>query len=225
MEMELQCCGEFEAGSRKYKSKPLTIQKYLDFCVNHKHSDLTADHLRKIISIHGLKSLHKVKKEVLIDAVDSIKLMDLTRSTINDDNVSSYAFINSQEAIKDLICLNWIECSVTSFKTLNYDLISLQSVSTFGLKSLSTKKKRTKMIRSKEGIQPVCSLTSGDQCSVAKGNTADCAAADYLSSSSLLLEEGEERPRHKRQASGRLEEKSVGFCGISIPELNLIQTG
>ncbi|XP_074354003.1 uncharacterized protein LOC141692939 [Apium graveolens] len=205
--MELQCCGEFEAESRKYKTKLLTIQKYLDFCVNHKHSDLTADQLRKIISIHGFKSLHKVKKEVLIDVVDSIKLMDLTRSTINDDNVSSDAFITSQEAIKDLICLNWIECSVTSFKTVNYDLISLQNASTIGLKSFSTKKRRTKMIKSKEEIQQVCSLASGDQCSVAKGtiNIADCAAADYRSSSSLLPEEGEARPIRKQQASGRLE--------------------
>ncbi|KAL8096063.1 hypothetical protein AgCh_037136 [Apium graveolens] len=145
--------------------------------------------------------------EVLIDVVDSIKLMDLTRSTINDDNVSSDAFITSQEAIKDLICLNWIECSVTSFKTVNYDLISLQNASTIGLKSFSTKKRRTKMIKSKEEIQQVCSLASGDQCSVAKGtiNIADCAAADYRSSSSLLPEEGEARPIRKQQASGRLE--------------------
>lgn len=122
--------------------------------------------------------------------VDSINLMDLTRSTINDDNVSSYAFITSQEAIKDLICLNWIECSVTSFKTLNsvkYDLISLQSSGTFGLKSFAQKKKRTKMIKSKEGIVPACPLASGDQCSVAKGNIGDCAAADHISSSSLLV--------------------------------------
>ncbi|KAL8119275.1 hypothetical protein AgCh_016702 [Apium graveolens] len=127
--------------------------------------------------------------EVLIDAVDSIKLMDLTRSFFNDDNVSSNVFITSQEAIKDLICLNWIECSVTSFKTVNYDLINLQNASTFGLKLFSMKKKRTKMIKSKEGIQLVCSLASCDQCSVAKGiiNIANCAAADYRSSSSLLV--------------------------------------
>lgn len=43
------------------------------------------------------------------------------------------------------------------------------------------------MIRSKEGIQPVCSLASGDQCSVAIGKIADCAAADYLSTTSLLV--------------------------------------
>ncbi|XP_063935949.1 uncharacterized protein LOC108226866 isoform X2 [Daucus carota subsp. sativus] len=196
--MELQCCGEYEAERRKCKSKPLTIQKYLDFCEYHKHSDLTADHLRKIISIHGFKSLRKVKKEVLIDAVDSIKLMDLTRSTINDDTVSSYAFITSEEAIKDLICLNWIECSVTSFKTLNSDLTSLQNAGTFGSKTLAMKKKRAKMIKPKEGIQPVCSLASGDQCSVAKGSIGDCAAADHP-------EEGGERPTRKRQAPGRLE--------------------
>ncbi|KAF1002355.1 hypothetical protein AG4045_022272, partial [Apium graveolens] len=87
--------------------------------------------------------------EVLIDAVDSIKLMELTRSTFNDDNMSSDVFITSQEAIKDLICLNWIECSVTSFITVNYDLISLQNASTFGLKLFSMKKNRRKMIKSK----------------------------------------------------------------------------
>ena len=43
------------------------------------------------------------------------------------------------------------------------------------------------MIKSKEGIQPACSLASGDQCSVAVGKIADCAAADYLSPSSLLV--------------------------------------
>lgn len=115
--------------------------------------------------------------------------MDLTRSTISDDNVSSYAFISSGEAIKDIMCLNWIECSVTSFKTFNsvdYDLISLQNANEVAMRSKTVKKKQPKVSRLKDVVEPACSLASGDQCS-AKGNTGDCAAAKFFSSSSLLV--------------------------------------
>ncbi|KAK1405070.1 hypothetical protein POM88_004675 [Heracleum sosnowskyi] len=190
--MELQYCGEFEAGSSKCKIRNLTVQKYLGFCESHNHSDLNVYQLKKVISIHGFKTtLPNVRKEVLIDAVDSIELMDLTRSTINDDNVSSYAFITSGEAMKDLMCLNWTECSLTSFKTFNsvsYDLIGLQNANDVALKSNTMKKKESKMSRIKDVTEPACSLASGDQCS-AKGNTGDHAAAEYLSSSSLLTME------------------------------------
>ncbi|XP_074346351.1 uncharacterized protein LOC141685127 isoform X2 [Apium graveolens] len=188
--MELQCCGEFEAGgSSKFKNKNLTVHKYLEFCESHNHSDLTVHQLKKVISIHGFKTTPpKGRKEVLIDAIDSIELMDLTRSTINDDDVSSYAFITSGEAVKDLMCLNWINCSVTSFKTfnsVNYDLISPQNANEVAMKSKTMKKKKPKVSRLKDAVEPACSLASGDQCS-AKGNTGACAAAEFFSSSSLL---------------------------------------
>uniref|UniRef100_A0A165Z0P2 Uncharacterized protein n=1 Tax=Daucus carota subsp. sativus TaxID=79200 RepID=A0A165Z0P2_DAUCS len=166
--MELQCCGEFEAG-RECRIKNLTVQKYLEFCELHKHSDLT---------------------EVLVDAVDSIQLMELTRSTITDDNLSSNAFITSEEAIKDLTCLNWIECSVTSFKTFNSVNDSLKNAKDVALKSKTEKKKPQKMSRLKDVAERACSLASGDQFS-AKGDTGDCAAADLLSLSSLLTTETE----------------------------------
>ncbi|WOG98570.1 hypothetical protein DCAR_0417914 [Daucus carota subsp. sativus] len=180
--MELQCCGEFEAG-RECRIKNLTVQKYLEFCELHKHSDLTVNQLQKIISIHGFKQL---RNEVLVDAVDSIQLMELTRSTITDDNLSSNAFITSEEAIKDLTCLNWIECSVTSFKTFNSVNDSLKNAKDVALKSKTEKKKPQKMSRLKDVAERACSLASGDQFS-AKGDTGDCAAADLLSLSSLLV--------------------------------------
>lgn len=115
--------------------------------------------------------------------------MDLTRSTINDNNVSSYAFITSEQAIKDLICLNWIECSVTSFKTfnsVNYELMSLQNANDVALKSKALKKKTPKRRRLKDAVEVTCSLASGEGCS-AKGNISNSAASDYNSSSSVLV--------------------------------------
>ena len=47
-----------------------------------------------------------------------IKPIDPARSTLND-SISSQAFMNLDETIKDLAALNWQECSVTSIKSIN----------------------------------------------------------------------------------------------------------
>ncbi|KAM3382694.1 hypothetical protein P3S68_008269 [Capsicum galapagoense] len=98
------------------KSQKMTLEKYLDFVGSNKQLDLTVANLNDIISIHGFKKT-KGQKKVLADAVNTIELMDLRRSTLQEE-ISSEAFISLDEAINDLTRLNWQECCVTSLQTI-----------------------------------------------------------------------------------------------------------
>lgn len=65
-------------------------------------------------------------QNVTMEAVKSIDLTEPSRSTRNEENVSSNAFMTLEEAISDLKQLNWQECCVTSIQTVNsvnHDLI------------------------------------------------------------------------------------------------------
>lgn len=64
--------------------------------------------------------MFQFSQKVLIEAVNSIELIHPSRSTIQNDNVSSCAFIPMEVVIKDLVDLNWQECTVTSLQTLNF---------------------------------------------------------------------------------------------------------
>lgn len=102
-----------------------------------------------------------------MDAVESIELMDLTRSTLKDDHISSCAFITPEEAIKDLIGLSWIECSVTSFKTLNsvnYDSMNLQIANNIASATKSESRKKQPKLRTK-ALKDQVDL-DGKECSV-----------------------------------------------------------
>ncbi|XP_049347134.1 uncharacterized protein LOC125811652 [Solanum verrucosum] len=100
----------------KKKSQKMTLEKYVDFIDSNKQFDLTIPNLNEIISIHGFKK-SKRQKKVLADAVNTIELMDLQRSTLQEE-ISSEAFVTLDEAIKDLTHLNWQECCVTSLQTI-----------------------------------------------------------------------------------------------------------
>lgn len=56
-------------------------------------------------------------QKVLIDAVESLDLVDLPRSTLCQ-SVSAFAAVSLDEAVADLGELNWQECCVTSVETL-----------------------------------------------------------------------------------------------------------
>ncbi|KAF3627111.1 hypothetical protein FXO38_28153 [Capsicum annuum] len=84
------------------KSQKMTLEKYLDFVGSNKQLDLTVANLND---------------KVLADAVNTIELMDLRRSTLQEE-ISSEAFISLDEAINDLTRLNWQECCVTSLQTI-----------------------------------------------------------------------------------------------------------
>ncbi|MCE2055710.1 hypothetical protein HAX54_043264 [Datura stramonium] len=98
------------------KSQKLTLENYIDFIDSNKQLDLTTANLNEIISIHGFKKA-KGQKKVLADAVNTIELMDMRRSTLQEE-ISSDAFVSLDEAIKDLTRLSWQECCVTSLQTI-----------------------------------------------------------------------------------------------------------
>ncbi|KAB2064162.1 hypothetical protein ERO13_A09G001600v2 [Gossypium hirsutum] len=98
------------------KSK-LSVEDYIQFLSSHKQRPLTINFLNQIISIHGFKKLTKHKKE-LSDAVETLDLMDLSRSTLKS-SISSNAWLTEKEVIGDLNCLEWQECCVTSIQALN----------------------------------------------------------------------------------------------------------
>nr|XP_043633085.1 uncharacterized protein LOC122604262 [Erigeron canadensis] len=77
---------------------------------------LNLEHL-DILMMHGFKS-NKVAKHDLLDAVRSIDLMDAHHSTLQSD-VSSNAFLDLNEVIKDLSALHWQECCIASIETVN----------------------------------------------------------------------------------------------------------
>ncbi|KAI4322764.1 hypothetical protein L6164_022429 [Bauhinia variegata] len=109
-----------EGSSRKRseKSQKLSLEDYIEFLRSHKTLHLTINQLNHIISIHGFKKIHHAVKKKLIDAVDTLDLMDSPRSTLNE-SVSSLAILTLEEAVADLNQLNWQECCVTSMQILN----------------------------------------------------------------------------------------------------------
>ncbi|KAI3457142.1 hypothetical protein Pfo_013805 [Paulownia fortunei] len=108
-----------ESGSRTRKRWKLTIEDYIDFIHSRDELDLTYDQFNQIIDMHGFKKIHKDHKRVLVEAVSKMELMDITRSTTQDDGVSSFAYITLEEAVRGLKDLDWQECQVSSLLTLN----------------------------------------------------------------------------------------------------------
>nr|GLL45483.1 uncharacterized protein LOC109169630 isoform X2 [Ipomoea trifida] len=112
-------------GSRRARGK-LTVEEYLYFIDSHKELELSVDHLREvlllelhIIDMHGFVKMSKTPKKLVLEAVDSLELMNPGRSTLQDDSVSSHVHLTVEEVIKDLDDLKWQECCVTSLHTFN----------------------------------------------------------------------------------------------------------
>uniref|UniRef100_A0A5B7C292 DUF7787 domain-containing protein n=1 Tax=Davidia involucrata TaxID=16924 RepID=A0A5B7C292_DAVIN len=159
---------------RMRRTQKISLEEYVNFIDSQKQIDLTVNHLNQIIEMHGFKKIHKAPKRVLIDAVNSIDLVDPSRSTLEDNNISSCAFITSEEAIKDLADLNWQECSVTFIQTLNsvnYDL-NLQNADPDSLKPKSKSRRRKKMRRlgGVDGINATTGCVGG-------GSQSACSSA------------------------------------------------
>ncbi|KAL4620569.1 hypothetical protein ACB092_06G164500 [Castanea dentata] len=102
----------------KTRTEKVSLENYIDFVLSNKQIDLTVNFLNQIINMHGFKRIHKVQKKVLTDAVNTLDLVDPSRSTLND-NVSCFAFVTLEDVILDLYDLNWQECCVTSIQTFN----------------------------------------------------------------------------------------------------------
>ncbi|KAH7577043.1 hypothetical protein ACOSP7_002219 [Xanthoceras sorbifolium] len=102
----------------KATKESLSMDEYLDFVVSPKEVDLTVPFLNQIISMHGFRKIHKMRKSVLSEAVRSLDLMDPSRSTLKE-NISPSASIAFDDIMVDLNDLSWQECCVTSIKTLS----------------------------------------------------------------------------------------------------------
>ncbi|KAF2302267.1 hypothetical protein GH714_033936 [Hevea brasiliensis] len=74
---------------------------------------------QEIIAMHGFRKIIKGPKKELTEAIETIDLLNLSRSTLGDNGVSSCAFINLEDVVSDLNDLNWQDCCVTSIQTLN----------------------------------------------------------------------------------------------------------
>ncbi|KAJ4729668.1 Regulator of rDNA transcription protein [Melia azedarach] len=95
----------------------LSLEKYLDFVISHKQTDLKVGFLRQIINMHGFKRIEG-PKSVVVDSVKAVDLMNPSRSTLRE-NISSAVSITLNDVMEDLKDLSWQECCVTSIKILN----------------------------------------------------------------------------------------------------------
>ncbi|XP_022944661.1 uncharacterized protein LOC111449050 [Cucurbita moschata] len=94
------------------KSNKISLEDYLDFFSSDKQLFLPVAYLNQIIRMHGYMNI-KGLKNVVKDAVGTINLVNLSRSTLKE-SISSSASITLEDVISDLKNLEWQECSVTS---------------------------------------------------------------------------------------------------------------
>ncbi|CAH1433475.1 unnamed protein product [Lactuca virosa] len=106
---------ESQGAAGKPWTPKLTLECYLN--LNNLDS-ISSTTLRKIITMHGFNSI-KVPKNDLMDAVGSIELMDAHHSTLENDFVSSDAYLSLNDVIEDLSDIHWQECCITSIQTIN----------------------------------------------------------------------------------------------------------
>ncbi|KAM7275989.1 hypothetical protein ACFE04_017855 [Oxalis oulophora] len=96
----------------------ISLDEYMDlFLSNHFHH-LTLTSLNQIINFHGFKKIHKTPKKVLIDALETIQLMDPSRSTLHEP-ISPGQPMPAEDILADLNTLNWQECHVSSVQVVN----------------------------------------------------------------------------------------------------------
>ncbi|KAL2471195.1 Uncharacterized protein Adt_39331 [Abeliophyllum distichum] len=126
-----------ETLTKKQKSM-LPMEDYLDLVEGHKNLvDLTFRQLQQILGMHGFKQM-KCQKNILMEVVSRIQLMNLGRSTLQDDGVSPSGCLTLEKVIKDLKDLDWHECHITSLRTQN----AANSAATNGAVSVKPKKGR-----------------------------------------------------------------------------------
>ncbi|CAM8990085.1 unnamed protein product [Rhodiola kirilowii] len=99
----------------------ISLDSYISFVESGDKSDYTVDCINQVIHSHGFRRIYKTPKKVLVEAVESIKMMDLSRLTLRE-NISPGPFISHDKMNADVKCLDWFECSnccVTSVHCLN----------------------------------------------------------------------------------------------------------
>ncbi|XP_020236353.1 uncharacterized protein LOC109815941 isoform X1 [Cajanus cajan] len=104
---------------RPSKSDKLCLEDYLHLLQSRQTLHLTMNQLNQVIRIHGFKKIHHAPKKVLVDAVESLDLVDLPRSTLRE-SVTAFAAVALEDVVADLGELNWQECCVTSVEKVSF---------------------------------------------------------------------------------------------------------
>ncbi|KAK7405043.1 hypothetical protein VNO78_06201 [Psophocarpus tetragonolobus] len=108
-----------QASSTKKRASKLCLEDYLHLLHSRQTLHLTMNQLNQVIRIHGFKKIHHAPKKVLVDAVESLNLVNLPRSTVHE-NVSAFAAVALEDVVADLGDLKWQECCVTSVEKISY---------------------------------------------------------------------------------------------------------
>ncbi|XP_022632772.1 uncharacterized protein LOC106780626 isoform X2 [Vigna radiata var. radiata] len=111
---------------RPSKNDKVWLEDYLHFLHSRQTLHLTMNQLNQffflllsqVIRIHGFKKIHNAPK-VLVEAVESLDLVDVPRSTLRD-SVSAFAAVALEEVVADLAELKWQECCVTSVERISF---------------------------------------------------------------------------------------------------------
>ncbi|XP_065858646.1 uncharacterized protein [Euphorbia lathyris] len=119
MKIQFQSRAEKMEKSRN-KTRKISLNIYLDFFHFGKQIDITINYLNQIILMHGFRKLWGVPKRVITEAIQSLDLMNLSRSTLRDNGVSSCASMNLEDIIADLNEIDWQDCCITTFETINF---------------------------------------------------------------------------------------------------------
>ncbi|CAH9079803.1 unnamed protein product [Cuscuta europaea] len=119
------------ASSSRARGK-LTVEEYLNFIDTNRQLHLTAPHLREIIDMHGFKAMRSASKNSVLEAVGSMELIELGRSTLQHDREremrgkgvwnhhAAAAAADIKTVKQDLAALKWEECCVTSLHTTTF---------------------------------------------------------------------------------------------------------
>ncbi|OMO61084.1 hypothetical protein COLO4_33572 [Corchorus olitorius] len=138
----------------KGSNPKISLEGYIDFVSSHKQLPLTKNFLNQIISIHGFRKMFRHPKQALCDAVETLDLMDLSRSTLKS-SISASAPLTEKEIIGDLSHLEWQECCVTSIQTLHSSdeqpLVSVLKAKSKSKSKAKAKRKRSAGVAVAEG--------------------------------------------------------------------------
>ncbi|XP_014524412.2 uncharacterized protein LOC106780631 [Vigna radiata var. radiata] len=123
MEKELPSAIPQSQGSsmkkRPSKKDKLWLDDYLHLLHSRQTLHLTINQLNQVIRIHGFKKIHHAPKKVLMEAVESLDLVDVPRSTLRD-SVSPFAAVALEDVLADLAELKWQECCGTSVERISF---------------------------------------------------------------------------------------------------------
>ncbi|WVZ02818.1 hypothetical protein V8G54_023624 [Vigna mungo] len=104
---------------RPSKNDKVWLDDYLHFLHSRQTLHLTMNQLNQVIRIHGFKKIYNAPKKVLVEAVESLDLVDVPRSTLRD-SVSAFAAVALEDVVVDLAELKWQECCVTSVERISF---------------------------------------------------------------------------------------------------------